>query len=391
MDTSSISLQRRPGDLDTQFGENGTVLPGGGRTVSATTIEPHSGKTLGTVTGTLSFTLFRLNLDGSLDASFGSNGTVEARFAAVSETQTPTLIRVLADGKIFLAGNITRKLEEPKPAAALFNSDGSIVSSFGEQGAVVLDISPTPQPTPLTPGDSPSSDFVFSYRGMGTLRDHAVVICLTAQGALDVRFATRGYLAFKLHDLWNTTFTHLQVRNDGVMILAGYSSHGAVVAAITARGEWHARFNEGSVLLPDRDMQLHTVAVYGDHRVLCVGYREGVCYLTRLTADATPDLQFNGGNPLLIENRLGALALKHVHLLADERFVLAGNIGSSTLPDGCIYRRAANGGADSTFGNEGHVERLGLTIDNLAVQADGNIVIAGHQTNVSAVQRYRGA
>src|SRR5262249_3623739 len=88
-----------------------------------------------------SFSLERLNSNGSLDTSFGNQGVVQTSFPnSTGQTQ----IVVQPDGKIVLASDgWTGKSGSYTPYSDLarYNANGSLDTSFDNQGTVVTSLS----------------------------------------------------------------------------------------------------------------------------------------------------------------------------------------------------------------------------------------------------------
>jgi len=79
------------------------------------------------------FALVRYNPDGSLDASFGSDGKVTTDFGAANDSSS--FVTVQADGKIIMAGSSNGDF-----ALARYNSDGSLDASFSGDGKVTTEL-----------------------------------------------------------------------------------------------------------------------------------------------------------------------------------------------------------------------------------------------------------
>lgn len=128
------------GLLDPSFGTNGVVTTdfdgqenrGGHMTLQA------DGKIVVTATTNQSannLLLLRYRSDGTLDASFGDDGRVVADLSGGTAAVQP-------DGKIVVAGQRSW-FGVPQVAAARFNADGTIDSSFGVDGVSVINIGTT--------------------------------------------------------------------------------------------------------------------------------------------------------------------------------------------------------------------------------------------------------
>ena len=82
-------------------------------------------------------TLFRYNSDGTLDSSFGNQGKVSTDFFGFDDGATDILIQ--SDGKILVAGGVGQDEQNVSFALVRYNSNGTLDNSFGDQGKVVTD------------------------------------------------------------------------------------------------------------------------------------------------------------------------------------------------------------------------------------------------------------
>jgi uncharacterized delta-60 repeat protein len=148
------------GSLDTTFSEgaltpNGTVTTdfrgsvGGG----SATIQP-DGKILVAGTSyiesnfsdfTSSFALARYNSDGSLDATFNENGVLTTSFlSGYLNQEGGESVAIQPDGKIVVAGYSNRDITvgdvDIDFALARYNPDGSLDTTFNEDGKVITDL-----------------------------------------------------------------------------------------------------------------------------------------------------------------------------------------------------------------------------------------------------------
>ncbi len=141
-DSSKVFLAKYDSNclLDTSFGVDGIFESESGINEKATSlyIQDDDKIVLGTRFVTASgvdFGLLRLSEEGSLDASFGTNGRVATNF---SEMDRATSVLVQEDGKIILSGS-TKINSDFDYAIARYNSDGQLDISFGDNGKVVTD------------------------------------------------------------------------------------------------------------------------------------------------------------------------------------------------------------------------------------------------------------
>ena len=87
----------------------------------------------------LNFALARYNPDGSLDTSFGAGGTVNSDIDGTNDQANA--LAVLANGKLVTAGVAADPLTgRSDTALARYNPDGSLDRSFGPNGTVRVDL-----------------------------------------------------------------------------------------------------------------------------------------------------------------------------------------------------------------------------------------------------------
>jgi uncharacterized delta-60 repeat protein len=146
---SIIAARYNPdGGLDPTFGGTGTVVvPGSFADIQGAVLQP-DGKVVivGTSqTGgflTRNFALVRLLPDGALDPSFDGDGIVISDFGGIESGES---VIVLGDGRLVLAGSRGTELPNHIRDVALTRhlSDGTLDTSFGNGGLVLVDSAPS--------------------------------------------------------------------------------------------------------------------------------------------------------------------------------------------------------------------------------------------------------
>ncbi len=125
------------GSLDTSFDSDGrvtTAFPFRNDVVHGVALQA-DGKIVVAGESSTDFALARYNANGSLDASFGSGGTVLSDFGVVD---IATGLVLQSDGKIVVAGYSTTG-SGYNFQFARYNTNGSLDASFGNNGSVVTD------------------------------------------------------------------------------------------------------------------------------------------------------------------------------------------------------------------------------------------------------------
>jgi uncharacterized delta-60 repeat protein len=136
------------GALNPNFGVGGMVVQSTPLLAIADVgVEP-DGKTVavGDVNGsngTLDFGVTRFNTDGSIDTTFGQNGTATTDFNGGNDV--PIGENIQPDGKILVLGTTTNVANpnESSFALARYNTDGSLDTTFGTDGLLVISFAAT--------------------------------------------------------------------------------------------------------------------------------------------------------------------------------------------------------------------------------------------------------
>lgn len=216
------------GVKDTTFGSGGVAVVNAGPNVTDTprsAIELAGGKVLvsgyASIGGVVQTILFRLTPAGALDPTFGTDGiSVRAMLGNVAEAYA---VGVLGNGRI-ITGGYGKDTAEAKVdlISGGFTPDGAVDTAHGTNGVVRVDVAgddDRARSLVVLPGGG--AVLVGSGKPTGTNLD-AMVVRLTAAGALDPAFGTNGY---KLYDLGgpNDSFFGVALSPDRTMVAAvGY-------------------------------------------------------------------------------------------------------------------------------------------------------------------------
>jgi uncharacterized delta-60 repeat protein len=177
------------GALDPTFGSGGEALLSLGTSITAPltmSIQP-DGKILaiavvvnGASPGVVN--LIRLNASGSLDSTFGSGGRVVVNFPAPPQfSASPNQVLVQPDGKILLAGAATPPHHNTSPAQtvlARYLANGALDTTFGSGGFASAVAVGTPQAVALL---SDGGEVVVSE---AVVNGHATVAQFSSSGTL---------------------------------------------------------------------------------------------------------------------------------------------------------------------------------------------------------------
>ncbi len=283
------------------------------------------------------FALTRYNADGSLDTSFGSGGKVVMPVG--SSTDYGRNVAVLSDGKILLGGYAISAAGNLDFAVTRYTSNGSLDTSFGSGGKVV---------TPVGAG----ADYGLS----------------------------------------------MTVQSDGKIVLGGYGDGGATgndfaLVRYNADGSLDTTFNgSGKVLTPvGRGADFgQSVAVQADGRILLAGVTYGSggsdFALVRYTGNGSLDTSFGTGGKVVTSVAPSYDSALSVVVQASGKILLGGYTQNASYSnDFALARYNADGSLDASFGTGGKVvtpvgsgSAIGVS---LALQDDGKVLLGGLAAN----------
>ncbi len=322
------------------------------------------------VSGEAGNKVVRLNADGTLDLSFAPAASANAANNAF------TCVATQPDGKILLGGYSSQGDEfgnvYPRALLIRLNANGSLDNTFTNANGVfggpwIFSVSLQPDGKILVGGN-----FVVSVNGT----NHYGVARLNTNGAPDTNFQ------FGAEGIIHS----VGLQPDGKMLLAGYGIGNDMnwngVARLNADGSLDGSFHPGT----DANSSLISCVAQPDGKVVCIGSyvyvggtnRNGI---VRLNSNGSLDATFNPSTAAP-NNASAAVALQ-----ADGKILIGGGF---TLVNGTNRERLArlnsNGTLDPGF-NPG--SSINASVNSLALQADGKVLISGDFTMEGGATRNR--
>lgn len=338
----------RPGSLDTSFDAGFIPLMNDGLGWSSIQViawqPPGSVFIAGHLNGFFGSGVAKLNADGSRDPSFAPQEFIDAHQLAIQ-----------SDGKILAGwGSYTR-----------LNPDGTIDHTFRQetQGTEILLVLP---------------DGKLVVGGTDVWR-------LNPDGSIDKSFKSPSPVMSQAYAA--------ALQTDGKLVIAGDS-----VVRLNADGSRDAGFSAVSVSFSERGNAAATaLALQPDGKIVIGGSftainaipRNGIA---RLNPDGSLDTTFATGRGLNVATvpiGLRRLAYSSLALLSDGKLIVG---GSSTAVDGVprngIARLNADGSLDHTFDPGSGVAGSHGSVWSIALQPDGQILIAGNFSEFNGVPRF---
>ncbi len=344
----SIARWNSDGTLDNSFGLNGTVtlkeINDQHNIECETLILQEDGKIviggafyhIGEV-GDFEFYMARYNTDGSLDESFGNAGFVQSSTQELKEFSARKLIR-LSDDRLLLAVNVcSAAFEDTRIAFYCFNSDGSVDESFGEAGNLI--INPTDLAERVTSiYETPDGKIIFCGHGeTGFEQCDFLVGRINSNGTLDETFGTDGLTYVPTTEGAYNMAEAIDLQEDNKIIVTGNSS------------DWF--------------MSLSSYA------------------MTRLNADGSIDESFGNNGAIVVSAEQDLWCGDAVLVDDNDEIYLAGYAKENEYETSiAILGFNANGTTNTEFGENGVVnQQFGFNNQKgktLIKSSDGNIFVA---------------
>ncbi|WP_434703898.1 calcium-binding protein [Pseudomonas sp. Z1-12] len=286
----------------------------------------------------------RLNADGSLDTSFHEGG-IDIVPAAIAPASRYELTAVQTDGKVLVAVALNTDVQVER-----FNSDGTRDASFGQNGAITVDISHDFKDIDLTA--NADGTFQVSARGF----DQATVTRIGNDGTFVDGFGENGVLTVKIpEDAYYNGGISAAVQADGsVVVGAAYNAAGVGDPTYTLQrfnpdGQLDTRFGDDGVLSLNAATGFgedSVVTVQADGKIIVMGHGEGdtLATLARLNADGSFDASFGSKGRVTFEaDTPVALTVQ------DDGKILAAGTSNG---DFSVIRLNADGSVDTGFGSQ---------------------------------------
>jgi phospholipase C len=386
-----------PGDLDPSFGTGGKVATAVGF-ASAVALQ-EDGKIVAaghtdTDTGTQGvFALARYNPNGSLDATFGTAGTVTTAFPSYFGSYDAAYALALqGDGKIVAAGNTGHG--KSAFALARYNPNGSLDATFGTGGKVTTAFGTSYDAAYALALQEDGKIVAVGDTDTGTQGAFALAR-YNPNGSLDATFGTGGKVTTVFGTSYDAAYA-LALQGDGKIVAAGSTQtatqppvHTFALARYNPNGSLDATFGTGgrvTTAFGTSGSSANAIALQTDGKIVAAGDTDtgtqGAFALARYNSDGSLDATFGTGGRVTTAFGTSGSSAYAVSLQGDGKIVTAGV--TETAPGEYVFalaRYSPDGNLDATFGTDGTVTTAFGTIAaeafGVALQGDGKIVAAG--------------
>jgi uncharacterized delta-60 repeat protein len=402
--STSLSLAAQDGQLDTSFGEGGIVNTSIAPSDLGQRIASQSdGKLLVTaaIQSSSMLGLLRYNLDGSLDEFFGDEGVVTSPFSSngINTANYTFEIALQNDGKILIAGT---SQGESTFDFTLFrlNSNGSLDESFGSDGKTLVNYGISNSSTAASVLVQADGKILLGGTASISNSNEFALARLLPDGSLDSTFDTDGKATYSVGD-YDDRALAMALQEDGKIILGG-SSLGALITEysllrVNDNGSPDNSFGtDGRVITPfdTHGNELHDIKLLPDGKICATGRSYGLLNggfaynfsLIQYLSDGSLNLDF-GVDGKVITNIGGNFDNDFSDALVvqpDGKIIVGGTSLALFYFQFAAVRYTASGDLDATFGTDGIVlTPIGTSSaygSDIVLQNDGKLVILGHSS-----------
>ena len=384
------------GSLDTSFDTDGklSTVVGTGYDEATSIAVQSDGKILvaglATVGANYDFAVVRYNTNGSLDTSFDTDGRVTTPVGTANDFISAMAVQ--SDGKIVVAG-FTTIGGSIDFALARYNTNGSLDASFDTDGKLTTAVLASTDMAHDVAIQSDGKILVAGSSNNGSNNDFALVRYNTS-GALDTSFDTDGKLTTAI-GTGNDDIRSIAVQSDGKILAAGSAHNGTdsdiALVRYNGTGSLDTGFDTDGKLtsaVGSSDDFGRSVVVQTDGRILVAGYSfAGVSSdfaLIRYNTDGSLDTRFDlintlDGAPTYTENGAPIVLASNVQVFDAELSAL-NNFSGATLT------LARNGGASAqdvfsatgnlaTLAQGGNLVLSGVTIGTVTTNSGGTLLL----------------
>ncbi|MEH6763366.1 MAG: T9SS type A sorting domain-containing protein [Aequorivita antarctica] len=394
-----------PGTLDTSFGNGGTVIIDNGNLDLFNDVVVQDDQKIVAIGMTYdasfvaSTQAYRFLPDGSLDMTFATNGIFTYSLNAEANVFD---VLIKEDGKILMVGSTT-DYNDYRILLIQLNENGSLDGTFGVGGVVVQKVSPITAGFFEDFGTSVAmqDNKILVAGSLKTLdyNNAPMVVRFNENGELDTTFGDAGVVTIPVIESENV-FDSLVVQDDGKIVASGHYSVGLnyfamLVVRFMPNGTLDTTFgNNGQTVIPlGADAESFGMKLTAENKIVVAGFTASPQYnydmlLMQFDTDGNLDAGF-GVDGIVVSNLGNYDVGSAIHIQEDGKILVAGGTGEGAPNDVemAVWRYLADGTADITFGVDGIAKvQISGQVDEalgMALQADGNIVIAGKARNAN--------
>ena len=307
----------------------------------------------------------RYNADGTKDTSFGLNGAVDTSLfnfgGGISGIMNQQNDKIL----ILIMGVNSHPTQIGGAAIYRLNINGTLDTTFGVNGIVYIDSSII-NTANFSAICLPDDSIVYVVMDGFTADNNKTLQFkrYTANGAIDTLFGTNGTATYSNLNFY--TINNLSVQNDGKLLLSGnyyflsntnnpggistyrFNANGTIDTAFCTNGNYFDTNNGNGYYVEDNDKHF----IQPDGKIIVAGKSYTYPYvlvLYRLNANGTLDTTF-GANGYVTNNEYSNWGIGNIVFTPDNKMIVVRRVDNINL-----IRYTIDGTIDNSFGNNGSV------------------------------------
>lgn len=345
------------------------------------------------------FAIVKYNPDGSLDNTFNGNGKVTLHVGDNVYDDNVTSAAIQSDGKIIVVGYSTLN-GQMRITLVRFNSNGTIDATFDTDGIVKTSLGTYNSYANSIKILSDGKILVAGYYPNDSGDDVFCILKYNTNGSLDNTFDVDGQVSTLVLDAENRA-NDLVVQSDGKILVVGQgvdptNHHHLAIVRYNSNGSLDPSFDvDGKVIteIVGYEGWAFSVEIQADGKILVAGRTMNSSdydiLLVRYNTDGTLDNTFNGNGIVIKDIDNSDNMAFSLSIQSDQKIVICGTVYApiTGVTDFIISRYNTDGSADDFFGNNGIVTTdIGGTLDgaiSCTIQNDGKILVTGY-TNLSS-------
>jgi uncharacterized delta-60 repeat protein len=358
---------------------------------------------LAAILSLLAFTVAQA-LSGDLDSTFDGDGLVTS-YAAPSNPARNDLawgVAIQTNGKIVVAGNSYSNSTNSDFAVLRYNPNGSLDTTFSGDGRLLTNFGANDAAYEV----AIQSDGKIVVAGQtcntsSNICDVALARYKAGGGSLDTTFSGDGKQTTDFGGSDNGSIGGLAIDSNGKIVVAGYKwngtnyefavyrylSNGSLDTTFSGDGKASIGFGAG------RQNFATDLVIQSDGKIVVSGFSGDANYannnfaVARLNSNGSLDNSFSGDGRLTTNFGADDYAY-NVALQADGKIVLAGEKTTASLTSVALARYNTSGSLDTTFNGTGRkvfnlLAGKASWAEGLVAQANGSLVVMGTMVNGS--------
>ena len=331
--------------------------------------------------------LVRFNVNGSIDNTFGLNGKVVMDFLNQNTQDEAFAVQIQQDNKIIVAGFVFSSTNQLLYFIMRLNTNGSLDTTFGTEGKITIafDSNDTKlyamvvqtDGKIIVGGNTPTYEFLLARFNANGSPDNTFGTAGTALG----RFSKKGYVtSMVLQPDGKIVAAGLATSNN-------FSNYDFAVVRFLPNGTLDSNFGNGGLTTTKfivGDSRPNGVAIQSDNKIVAVGRaitRDPIdvrlddywAALARYNENGSADLSF-GGNGMQIEHSIDKfLAQNSLLIQPNGKIVTTGFLS--------LLRFNTDASSDNSFGSGGQIVMNSFYSEYVAMQPNGRIIVSGTNSN----------